>query len=223
MNIIEKDLSKHFPAEVHRSNQKELVQKLFLYNKKIDALLYAYYQDMSVPVQVDQDQNGKKRYQTRVWKSDLPSDEKVGQICRMSRSSVIRKKKILKEEGFLEEHEDYWVILNPQTAFFPIPLDTVKFFIDTATSNVIKAYIYLGQGDKYTREKYCRPYQFTKQEIMKAIKISTTNKSGYQEIDNILNCLTNNGLIKIESFYKGKIPMKRLVEFNRYFIKSNSI
>lgn len=218
-----KVLQKHFPAEVHRTNQKEIVQKLFLYNKKIDALLYAYFQDMSVPVQVGQDLNGKKIYQTRVWKSDLPSDEKVGQICRMSRSSVIRKKKILKEEGFLEEYDQYWVILNPENSFFPIPLDTVKFFIDTATSNVIKTYIYLGQGDKYTMSKFGRKYQFTKQEIMKAVKISTTNKSGYQEIDNILNCLSNNGLIKIESFYKGKVPMKRLVQFNSIFIKSNFI
>lgn len=218
-----KILQKHFPAEIHRERTVSMnkVQDLFLYNKKIDALLYAYFQDMSVPIEVGQE-NGKKIYQTRVWKSQLPSDEKIGQICRMSRSTVIRKKKVLKEEGFLEEYDEYWIVKNPEQAFFPVPLNTIKFFLDTASSNVVKTYIYLGQGYKYAASER-RKYLFTKEQIMKVIKVSTTNKSGYEQMDNILNCLINNGFIKIQEFYNGRIPMKKLIQFNSDFIQNKSV
>lgn len=217
------ELSKHFPAEIHRQKNipKMELNKLFLYNKKVDAVLYTYYQDLSVPVQIGQE-NGKKIYETRVWKEQIPSDAKVGQATRLSRSSIIRKRKILIDEGFLEDHQDYYVIKNPQSMFFPIPLRLLKFFIDTASSGVIKTYIYLGQSYKYANSM-SRKYLFTKEQIIGVLGLSKTNQSSYEQVENILNCLINNGLIEIQSVYKGKTPMKKLVAFHDDFISNPSV
>ena len=55
-------------AEKELKDKKSDINKLFLYNKNIDALVYTYFLDLSYPVEV-----AEKTYETSVWKSDLPN------------------------------------------------------------------------------------------------------------------------------------------------------
>ena len=214
---MSKIVQKRYPAEVHRGvsdvelkNKKSDINKLFLYNKNIDALIYTYFLDNSYPVTLD---DGS--VQTRVWKSELPNQETIATACRISKSTYSRKLKILKEEGFITEYDEYFLIeKQPETAFIHIPLETIKFFLDACNSNVIKTYLYLGQGYKYAQSQGKKYYTFSKEQIMNVIKISTTHKEGQEIMTNILTTLENNGLIKIENGYIGKRPIKKLVEFN---------
>ena len=93
-------INKEYPTTIHRGvdkvqlkNKKSDINQLFLYNKHIDALIYSYFLDQSYPVKND---NGQT--QTRVWKSQIPSQEEIAKICRMSKSTYCRKLKVLKDE-----------------------------------------------------------------------------------------------------------------------------
>ena len=217
------DIKKEYPATIHRGvdevqlkNRKSDINKLFLYNKNIDALIYTYFLDKSYPVQ-----NDEGEMQTRVWKTEIPNQDQIAKICRVSKSTYCRKLKVLKDEGYIVDYEDYYLVKNPQTAFIHIPLETIKFFVDACNSNVIKTYLYLAQGDKLAKKLGQPYYNFTRQEIMKVIKLSPTNKESRITMTNILDCLQNNGLIKIEDGFRGQKPVKKLIEFNLTYKKNN--
>ena len=217
------ELQKHFPGQVHRGKDipKSELNKLFLYNKKIDALLYAYLQDLSVPVEVGADENGKKIYQTRVWKEELPKQQEICKKVRIGSRVTLRSRlNLLIEYGFLKEQDQYYLLLNPEKQFFRIPLDTLKFLVDACSSDTIKVYIYLGQGYQM-KKKENRKYVFTKDELIQAIKISKTEGKQYEKIDNILDCLINNELIKIGIALDGKIRRLKVEEFNYTYKKNN--
>lgn len=226
MSIPEKD----FPSEIHRGQLKnsDKVKNLFLYNKNLDALLYAYFQEKSVPVEIGIDQNGKKINQTRVWKSQLPTQSDICKIVRLGTDRTYRNKLAkLKEFGYVEDKGQYFLLKNPQTAYLPLPLETVKFLVDTYNSQTIKVYIYLGQGNNLANREH-RKYIFTKKELINAISIKDQSKkdngmSQYQKIDNILDNLTNNELIKTEVVTSGKVKRLRLVQFNTTFKKNKEI
>lgn len=217
------ELQKHFPGQVHRGKDipKSELNKLFLYNKKIDALLYAYLQDLSVPVEVGIDKNGKKIYQTRVWKEELPKQQEICKKVRIGSRVTLRSRlNLLIEYEFLKEYDQYYLLLNPEKQFFRIPLDTLKFLVDACSSDTIKVYIYLGQGYQM-KKKENRKYVFTKDELIQTIKISKTEGKQYEKIDNILDCLINNELIKIGIALDGKIRRLKVEEFNYQYKKNN--
>lgn len=223
---MSKDLSKiqkHFPGQVHRGKDiaKSELNKLFLYNKKIDALLYAYLQDLSVPVEVGKDEvTGKKINQTRVWKQVLPKQEQICKKVRIgSRVTLRTRLNTLIENGFVKEYDEYYLLLNPEKQFFPIPLETLKFLIDACSSDTIKIYIYLGQGYQM-KKKQGRKYIFTKEQLIEAIGIPKTKGRQYEKIDNILDCLINNELIKVEVVPNGKVRRLKVSEFNYHYKKN---
>lgn len=216
-------INKEYPTTIHRGvdkvqlkNKKSDINQLFLYNKHIDALIYSYFLDQSYPVEND---NGQK--QTRVWKSQIPSQEEIAKICRMSKSTYCRKLKVLKDEGYIVDYQEYYLIKNPESAFVHIPLETIKFFVDACNSNVIKTYLYLVQGDKLAKKNGQPCYNFTREEIMNVIKLSPTNKESRLTMTNILDCLQNNGLIKIQDGFRGQKPIKKLIEINLTYKKNN--
>ena len=216
-------IKKQYPATVHRgatkvelSNKKSDINQLVLYNKNIDALIYTYFLDNSYPVEND---NGQM--QTRVWKSEIPSQDKIAEACRMSKSTYCRKLKILKDEGYIIDFDEYYLVKNPQTSFIHIPLQTIKFFVDACNSNVIKTYLYLAQGNKLAKKNGQPYYNFTREQIMRVIKLSPTNKESRTTMTNILDCLENNGLIKIQDGFRGQKPIKKLIQFNLTYKKNN--
>lgn len=222
---MSKKIEKHFPSQVHRGQKKgsPVIKDLFLYNKKLDALLYAYLQERSVPVEVGIDQNGKRINQTRVWKSELPIQKKICQSIRISSTKTYRNRlQALQNYGYLKQTDEYFVLLNPQKTYLPIPLETLKFLIDATNSEVIKVYIYLGQGHRMAIQQH-RKYIFTKKQLINAISIheekGKESKSQYEVLDNILICLKNNGLIDYEDFQSGKVTRMRLIDFNLNYTK----
>lgn len=220
---MSKVINKQYPATIHRGatdvelkNKKSDINQLFLYDKDIDALIYTYFLDKSYPVE-----NDEGKMQTRVWKDEIPNQEEIARTCRISKSTYCRKLKILKDKGYIEDYEEYYLIKNPQSTFIHIPLETIKFFIDTCNSNVVKTYLYLAQGDKLAKSEGKHYYNFTREEIMKVIKLSPTSKEGRTTMSNILDCLQNNGLIKIEDGFKGQKPIKKLIQLNLSYKKNN--
>lgn len=216
------EIEKHFPGQVHRGKDvvKSELNKLFLYNKKIDALLYAFLQDLSVPVEVGKDENGKKIIQTRVWKQELPKQQDICKKVRIGSRVTLRSRlNLLIENGFVQDYEQYYLLLNPEKQFFPCPLETLKFLIDACSSDTIKIYIYLGQGYQMKKLEH-RKYFFTKDQLIQAIKIPKTQGKQYQKVDNILDCLRNNGLIETEITSNGKTRRFKLTEFNYHYKKN---
>lgn len=215
---MSKTINKQYPATIHRGvsdvelkNKKSQINQLFLYNKKVDALIYTYFLDRSMPVKNDDGQS-----QTRVWKTQLPSQADIAKKCRISKSTFCRKFKILKDEGYIIDYDEYYLIKNPEKVFVHIPLETIKFFIDACNTDVIKTFLYLVQGDKMAKANKQPYYNFTREEIMKVIKLCPTSKEGRTTMSNILECLQNNGLIKVEDGFRGQKPVKKLVQLNMY-------
>lgn len=223
---MSKEPEKPYPAQVHRGvsdvelkNKKSDINKLFLYNKDIDALIYTYFLEKSCPVKND---NGQM--QTRVWKTQIPNQDEIAKICRISKSTYCRKLKILKENQFILDYPEYYLIKKkPESSYLQLPLDTIKFFLDTYNSNTIKTYIYLAQGYKFAVLENGRSYYtFTKQEIMKVIKISTTHKQSQEQMTHILDNLVNNGLIELGTDkFEGKRRLKTLKKVNWTYIKND--
>lgn len=220
---MSKIIDKQYPATIHRGatdvelkNKRSDINQLFLYDKNIDALIYTYFLDVSCPVK-----NDEGKMQTRVWKTQIPSQDEIAKICRISKSTLCRKMKILKDRGYIVDFDEYYLIQNPESSFIRIPLDTIKFFIDACNSNVIKVYLYLAQGDKMAKSEGRPCYNFTREEIMKVIKLSPTNKESRVTMTNILDCLQNNGLIKVQNGFRGQKPIKKLVQLNLLYKKNN--
>ena len=92
-------------------------------------------------------------------------------------------------------------------------MPTIQFLLDTATENVIKVYIYLGQRYKYGQSKGV-DFVFSLEDIAAHIGIKlNNNQREYVMLNNVLDCLQNNGLINYVSYYDGKTPKKKLVNF----------
>ena len=177
-------------------------------DKKIDGELYALLQTYSKGV--DQE--------TVVMKKDLPNQSTICSTLGFKSPKTYRAHlAYLLESGYVEERpglEDRYYLPRKEDCFFQFPLSTVQFLLDTATENVIKVYIYLGQrfSWKKTKNDYI---VFTLEDIAEHIGLKLNNHTReYVMINNILNCLENNGLIQYTSYYEGKVPKKKLINFS---------
>lgn len=175
----------------------------FLNNKKIDAELYAYFQSISMP----------DEGLTIVLKSDLPTQSAICKILGIGDARTYKTHlKYLLESGYVVEEDYRYVLPNKEDIYLLIPLETVQFMRDTLKEPVIKTYIYLAQ-----KWKQKQGYEFSYEEIAQHIGIKLAgNARGYQQIQNILTALQNNGLIKVsESYWIGNnICQRRLLNWS---------
>ena len=205
-------VQKHFPADT------SMEVLTFLNNKNIDGRLYAYLQSKSMPVLINHD--GIKEYETRVDKFDIGSQLDLCKAIRIKSTKTLRKYlNILIETGYVEDMGDYYLLPKKQEIFFKIPLDTLRFIQNTIQEDVIKIYIYLGQRYKYAKINGLK-YSFTFKEIAEHLGLSLTSENSRIFVKDGLDALMNNGLIKFVSYYQGRIPKLRLVEFS-YEYKTN--
>ena len=100
-----------------------------------------------------------------------------------------------------------------------IPIDTLRFLVNTATPSVIATYVYLLSKWEWKGKNYI----FTSEELIKnclGMK-STTNSRDYEKINDILDCLYNNGLIDYEDIYIKKnnkvIAKKQLIRVSKTY------
>ncbi len=204
-----KVIQKSFPADI----TPKTVKTTFLNNNKLDGLMYAYFQSLSMPYKIDEN-----TYETRVDKSAIPSQAEAGKKIRISTAKTWRKHlQELIDNGYIVEYDDYYVLPQVEDVFFLIPLNTLKFMVDTLKDDVIKVYIYLGQRYKYAQSEQ-RLYSFTQKEIRIALGKSDT-ESNREFVRHALDCLINNGLIKVAAYYEGKVPRLRLTAFNYEYIE----
>lgn len=123
---------KHFPADT------SLEYKTFLNDPKMDGELYNYLLSMSY--------GERETGLTVVYKNNLPSQEKIGNILRLSRRTVINHLNYLKEQGYVIDDVENKKYILPQVEkmFFKVPQETITFLRDTVKDPVVKTYIYLG-------------------------------------------------------------------------------
>lgn len=189
-------IEKRFPANT------TLQDATFLNDKKINAELYAYLQSISRP-----DGNGN----TYVLKKDMPSQAEICRKIGLGSPKTLRVHMayLIASEYLIEDSKGY-ILPDREDIFMFIPLETVKFLVDTLKDQVVKIYIYLGQ-----RYRFKPGYEFTLEELGEHIGIKLHNNGrNYELLNNALNCLRNNGLIDYEDFYDGRFPKKRLTQFS---------
>lgn len=198
---MSKKYEKNFPADTSMTKDQEgKLIKTFLNDPKADAELYAYLLSMSIG----------EEGQTRVYKSDLPSQEIIAtKILRYkTRRTVYNHLKYLEDQGYVQDKGKYYLLPNKERMYFRVPQDLLSFFIDTVKEPVIKTYIYLGQRNNYKPNQYV----FTIKELCEHLGVSYTNSSS--SIRNYLIALEKFELIKTAEFYENETPKIRLVGFS---------
>ncbi len=192
---------KRFPATV------SLELTTFLNDKKVDAELYALFQQYSKP-------DAQKR--TVVQKKDLPKQSEICSLLAIKSPKTYRAHRdYLITRGFIIEEEDFYILPDKEDIFLMIPLKTLQFLEDSLSDRVIKVYIYLGQRWKYKQNNY----YFTLKEIGQHIGVSVENNTrGYEMVNNVLMCLKKLSLLDFEDCIDTSqavpIPKKRLIDFN---------
>lgn len=169
----------------------------FLKQRKINDILYSYLQSISYV-------NGGITF---VYKKQFI--ENIEDVCILlggiKRRSVYIQLKNLSQFGFVKEEkiEDNYgrkvdaYILSYENKFKEIPIDTLKYLVDTMSTNVIKVYVYL--LNKY---EWKHDYNFTKKELLEHIGYKKHGKNNYATINNLLDILIKCNLIKISKFKK---------------------
>ena len=194
-----KIIYKHFPADTTLYDE----DKTFLTDKKVDEMLYAFLLENSYGVDS----------QTVVFKKDLPNQTQIAAIIGVGSRNTVRThlNYLIKEQYIFEDKDRYIINKNKEKMYFKMEVDTIRFLNNTVKEPVYKAYIYLGQRWNYKGSQY----EFTLEELGGHIaKKPNNNSTTYKELNDILLCLKNNGLIDYCSYYDGKMKKMRLTNFN---------
>lgn len=171
----------------------------FMDNKNFNDLIYAYLQAVSY-----RDPNKKDRY---VWKRDFIKRD-VAKILKINFRTFQRRFDYLVENGYVIVKDEVYELPKISEYNFYIPLDTLKYLINTTNEDVIKIYVYLGQLKKCMgKEAY-----FTKSKLLVLMGYKTTasdgvkastNKRDWERINNILDMLEDKlKLIKCKKVYE---------------------
>ena len=195
-------------------------------DKKVNDNIYGYLQSISYL---------NKDGERFIYKSDVSPTkiERYFKSCEgmeISLSTVKRNLTLFKSkkvgllvegktmDNYNREVDVYFLPMIEDEPYKLIPLETLKYLVDTSNGNVIKTYVYL--LNKYGWKK---DYTFTKGELIEGIGYNpnSRNKDGryvsYEMMDNILLCLVNNGLLDYVEFYdtnnEGKPTPKHKITF----------
>lgn len=182
---------KHFPADT------SLEYDTFLNDPKVDGELYNYLLSCSYG------EDG----QTVIYKNNLPSQEKIATILKVSRKTINTHLKYLKDKGYLVEDRinKKYILPKVEKMYFKIPQETSQFLRDTVKDPVVKTYVYLGQRNSYKPGQYV----FTIKEICEHLGLNYKNQCS--TIRNYLLILEKCGLIKYAEFFDGQSPRMRLL------------
>lgn len=190
-------------------------------DKKVNDNIYGYLQSISYL---------NKDGERFIYKSDVSPTkiERYFKNCEgmeISLSTIKRNLTLFKSKkvGLLVEGKTmdnynkevgvYFLPMIEDEPYKLIPLETLKYLVDTSNGNVIKTYVYL--LNKYGWKK---DYTFTKKELIEEIGYKTNgNSEPYEMMNNILLCLVNNGLLDYVEFYdtnnEGKPTPKHKITF----------
>lgn len=190
--------------------------------KKINDILYGYLQSIAT---------FNPNTNTLYVKKDDVSFAELEEVFdgKFKRRTLVNHMRNLISYGFVKEDtmmdtygdeiKVYALPYNKESLYKLIPLDTLKFLVDTVTPSVVATYVYLLNKWEWKGKNYI----FTSEELIKnclGIK-SVSNSRDYERINNVLDCLYNNGLIDFEKFYTTKdnitISKKRLINVSKNY------
>ena len=189
-------------------------------DKKFNDILYAYLQSISY-----RDPNKEDRY---VWKNDCKRED-LAKALKMNLSTLKRKFNHLVSNGYIVEKEDTFELPKVSQWNFFIPVETLKFLIDTTNESIITVYAYLGQlknqmKDKayYTESKLLILLGYktklrTKDENGNQMYRASTNSRDWERINNIIKALKLFGLlttVEKKEIYNGKEVYKTYYEIS---------
>lgn len=151
---------------------------------------------------------------------------------RISLSTLKRKMTLFKSIGMISEGKikdingkevNAFILLENFALFQYIPLETLEYLADTASSTVIKLYAFLLNKFLW-KAKFNDTYVFTYAELAAEIGLNDNNNGNTRIIRNCLNSLSNSELIEYCDFYVMTdsgvpSPRKKLINVNQYYKK----
>lgn len=150
----------------------------------------------------------------------------------ISLSTIGRKLRLFKSIGMMSEEfvidrfgkrVAAYVLLENYRTYQYIPLDTLQYLANTASSSVIKIYAYLLNKHIY-KQKFNQFYSFTLQELAEQIGITDFNNGNTRRVKDCLNSLLSVDLISYAEYYVTidsgvPSPRMRLTSANQHYKK----
>ena len=180
--------------------------------KKINDVLYGYLQVKST---LNTETNMRYIKKDDVNFTEIEEDLKY----TFKRRTLVNHLSNLINYGFIGESEMidtygksmkvYTFPYNTDSIYKLIPIETLRYLVDTANPSVVSIYVYLLNKWEWKGNKYI----FTEAELIKNCLgvTSTSNNRDYIRVNNVLTCLVNNGLIGYKKIYSKKngVPVKK--------------
>lgn len=180
--------------------------------KKINDVLYGYLQVKST---LNTETNMRYIKKDDVNFTEIEEDLKY----TFKRRTLVNHLSNLINYGFIGESEMidtygesmkvYTFPYNTDSIYKLIPIETLRYLVDTANPSVVSIYVYLLNKWEWKGNKYI----FTEAELIKNCLgvTSTSNSRDYIRVNNVLTCLVNNGLIEYKKVYSKKngVPVKK--------------
>ena len=187
--VFEKNEMRQFPTKDSILNEK-----------KLNDIIYGFYQTHSY-LTAD-----KKRY---CLKSETTASKVIeyfknnpeANACPVSERTIRNMLKLFADCGILEEGtiDGKKVYVLPELnegEFEYIKTNTLRYLVNTATSNVIKVYAFLMKKQKqHINGNFTEPYRFSKTKILEVLGYTGSNSDSFKMVTDILDCLINNQLI----------------------------
>ena len=173
--------------------------------KKINDVLYGYLQVNST---LNTETNMRYIKKDDVNFTEIEEDLKH----TFKRRTLVNHLSNLINYGFIGESEMtdtygepmkvYTFPYNTDSIYKLIPIETLRYLVDTANPSVVSIYVYLLNKWEWKGSKYT----FTEAELIKNCLgvTSTSNSRDYIRVNNVLTCLVNNGLIEYKNDYSKK-------------------
>lgn len=174
----------------------------FLGDKRLNDIIYGFLQANSFF-----DARQKKRY---CWKADTNAAKIYKYFSEQETKSPASERTIrtiinlfgacgLLEEGTLNGKKVYFLKDLEKGKYVYIKTETLRFLVNTASSNVIKVYAFLkAKQRQHIDFQYSEPYRFSKSKLLEVLGYTSQNNGAtLKMVGDILDSLQNNGLIRV--------------------------
>ena len=180
--------------------------------KKINDILYGYLQVKST---LNTETNMRYIKKDDVNFTEIEEDLKhtfkrrtlANHLSNLINCGFIGESEMIDTYG--EPMKVYTFPYNTDSIYKLIPIETLRYLVDTANPSVVSIYVYLLNKWEWKGNKYI----FTEAELIKNCLgvTSTSNSRDYIRVNNVLTCLVNNGLIEYKKVYSKKngVPIKK--------------
>lgn len=193
MNVFKTNEMRTFP-----------IKDEFLKDKKLNDIIYGFFQTHSYLHIKD---NQKLRY---CLKTEASAAKIIAYFISIDKQPPVSERTIrnmiklfancgILTEGTLDGKKVYFLPDLKNGEYTYIKTETLRFLVNTSTSNVIKIYAFLKKKqEQHIDFKYKDPYRFSQAKLLEVIGYNGKNNGdNLKMVKDILTALQNNGLIKI--------------------------